>query len=192
MDQLSKFVLDKGIVIDEDILKVDSFLNHQVDMEFMNLVVDKFYQEYKDKKIDKIITLEVSGIAPATLLANKLNVPLVIVKKQKSLILKDNVYSSNVKSFTKNKVYEIFIDKNYLLENENILILDDFLANGQAALGLVDLCKQANANVVSIGIVIEKTFQKGGNLLKEQGFDVFSAIKIASLKNNKITLLDGE
>ena len=142
------------------------------------------------KNITKVFTIESSGIAPALMTAIELNVPMVILKKQTSKILDDNFYQTEVKSFTKNNIYNLTVSKKYINENDNILVIDDFLANGEAGKGAIRLIESANANVSGIGIVIEKSFQPGREILDKMGYDVYSLARIKSLDNNKIEFLD--
>lgn len=190
MELLKQMILEKGQVINEDILKVDSFLNHQVDSSLMNKIGSEFYNYFKDNNITKIFTIEASGIAPAIMTSYKFEVPMVILKKQTSSILKDDFYQTEVKSFTKNITYNLTLSKKYISPDDNILIIDDFLANGEAAKGVIKLVEGSGAKVAGIGIVIEKSFQPGRRLLEDSGYNVYSLAKIKSLENNKITFLD--
>ena len=190
MDFLKQIIIDKGQVLNEDILKVDSFLNHQVDSKLMNEIGLEFYNYFKNSSVTKIFTIESSGIAPAIMAAYKFEVPMVILKKQTSSILKDDFYQTEVKSFTKNKTYNLTLSKKYISPNDNILIIDDFLANGEAAKGAIKLVEDAGAKVAGIGIVIEKTFQPGRKLLEDLGYNIYSLARIKSLENNKIEFVD--
>lgn len=186
MELLKKKILEEGKALNESILKVDSFLNHQVDANLMEKIGMEFASHFKNKHIDKIVTIESSGIAPALLTAKYLNVPLLILKKQQSSILKDDLYQTTVHSFTKNVDYMLTASKKYLKEGENILFIDDFLANGEAALGIMKILNQAGCNLVGIGIVIEKSFQNGRKILDKLGIDVYSLARISKLSNNTI------
>ena len=190
MKLLKKLIQDKGYVINEDILKVDSFLNHQVDCNLMKEIGLEFFEHFKNKNITKVFTIESSGIAPALMTANEFNVPLVILKKQKPNTLNDNFYQTPVKSFTKNSIYNLTLSKNYISEDDSILIIDDFLANGEAAKGTIKLIENIGAKVSGIGIVIEKSFQPGRKYLDSLGYDVYSLARIKSLKNNKIEFVE--
>lgn len=190
MELLKNMISEKGKVINEDILKVDSFLNHQVDYNLMKEIGTYFYNYFKDKNITKIFTIESSGIAPAIMTASEFKVPMVFLKKQKPNTLNSNVYQTEVKSFTKGTTYNLTLSKDFILENDNILIIDDFLANGEAAKGAIKLIKEAGAKVAGIGIVIEKSFQPGRKYLETQGYDVYSLARIKSLKENKIEFVD--
>ena len=190
MNVLKQMILDRSQVINEDILKVDSFLNHQVDSKLMNEIGTEFYNYFKNSGITKIFTIESSGIAPAIMTSYKFEVPMVILKKQTSSILKNDFYQTEVKSFTKNATYNLTLSKKYISQNDNILIIDDFLANGEAAKGAIKLVENAGAKVAGIGIVIEKSFQPGREILDQSGYDVYSLARIKSLKNNNIEFLD--
>jgi len=190
MKLLEDMIRKNGHVIDEKILKVDTFLNHQVDPLLMKNIGKEFANYFKDKNITKVFTIESSGIAPAVMAALELNVPMVILKKQTSSTLNSDLYQTEVKSFTKNCTYNLTVSQKYLSENDNILIIDDFLANGEAASGAIRLIKQGNANVAGIGIVIEKSFQPGRKLLDDLGYDIYSLARIKSLKNNTIEFYD--
>ena len=186
MKLLEERILKDGIALNENVLKVDSFLNHQVDVNLMDKIGDEFYSLFKNKNIDKVITIEASGIAPAYATAIKLNVPLVILKKSQSNILNNNLYTTVVHSFTKNIDYNITCSQKFLLPNENILFIDDFLANGEAVLGAYRLCKMANCNLIGVGIVIEKSFQPGRKKLEHLNLNVHSLARIEKLSKGKI------
>lgn len=190
MKLLQQTILDKGTVLPNGVLKVNTFLNHQVDTGLMIEVGKEFANRFADANINKVVTIESSGIAPSFFAAHTLNVPLVFARKKKSLTLKDNVYTSEVFSFTKQEASEITVAKEFLQENDRVLIIDDFLANGQAAQGLIDVVKQAGATVAGIGIVIEKTFQPGRQILEDKGYRVESLARIQSLQNEKITFVE--
>jgi xanthine phosphoribosyltransferase len=190
MRLLEEKIKTDGRVISENVLKVDSFLNHQVDPSLMNEIGKEFAAIFSNEEITKIVTIESSGIAPAVMAGLHMNVPVIFARKRKSLTLYEGLLSASVHSFTKNETNDISISKKYLNENDKILIIDDFLANGQAALGLVDLVQQANAKVVGIGIVIEKSFQPGAQKLKELGLRVESLARIESLSNGEVLFIN--
>lgn len=190
MELLKKMILENGHVINENVLKVDSFINHQVSPSLMKEIGSEFYNHFKDNKITKIITIESSGIAPALMTAINFNVPMVILKKQTSSILNENVYQTNVKSFTKNTTYKLTLSKDYISKEDKILIIDDFLASGEAAKGAIKLIENAGAEVSGIGIIIEKSFQSGRKTLEDQGYRLYSLARIKSLQNNAIEFLD--
>ena len=148
---------------------------------------------FKDKEITKVMTIEASGIAPAILVASHLNVPMLFAKKTEPSTLKNqDQFSTNVHSYTKNKTSRVLVSKQYLSPDDKVLIIDDFLANGEAALGLINLVEQAEAEVVGVGICVEKSFQPGHAKIEEKGVDIFSICRIASLKNNEITFVEDE
>ncbi len=190
MDILKQMILNKGRVVNEDILKVDSFLNHQVDYHLMKEIGSEFFNYFKKYNITKVFTIESSGIAPAIMTASEFKVPMVILKKQKPNTLDTNFYQTPVKSFTKQSIYNLTLSKDYISENDRILIIDDFLANGEAAKGAIKLIENAGACVAGIGIVIEKSFQPGREILDKAGYVVYSLARINSLKNNKIEFID--
>ncbi len=186
MELLKKKILDEGIALDKNILKVDSFLNHQVDVNLMMDISTEFYNYFKLKKINKIVTIESSGIAPAFATAYRFNVPLVILKKQQSSILSDELYETKVHSFTKNSDYMLTASKKFLNQGDNILLIDDFLANGEAVLGASRIFKEANCNLAGVGIVIEKSFQPGRDKIEKMGIDIYSLARISKLDKNVI------
>ena len=191
MDLLKEKIKNDGIVINENVLKVDNFLNHQVDTKLMDLIGKEFADYFKEKNITKVVTIESSGIAPAYAAALKLDVPLVIFKKQSSAILDtDTTIQTPVHSFTKNTDYVLMASKRYLSENDNILIIDDFLANGQAALGAYRILKEAGSSVAGIGIVIEKSFQDGRKKLEDLGLNVYSLARISKISPDGIEFLN--
>ena len=186
MQALEQKILAEGIVLSEEVLKVDSFLNHQIDPAMMQLIGQEFARLFKDAGITKIITIEASGIAPAVMAGLELGVPVIFARKYQSLTLKDDLYRSKVFSFTKQTESTIAISNKHISASDKVLVIDDFLANGQAALGLADLIHQANAEVVGIGIVIEKSFQPGRDLLLEKGYRVESLARVKSLTNGTV------
>lgn len=189
MESLGRKVKEDGVVIDEKILKVDGFLNHQIDAKLMNDVGKTFCESFKDAGITKILTIEASGIAPAIMASFHFDVPCLFAKKAKPSTLKDDFYSTDIHSFTKNKTSTVIVSEEFLGADDKVLIIDDFLANGDASLGLNDIVKQANATTVGVGIVVEKSFQNGRQRLEDAGLYVSSLCKVASLKGNKVTLL---
>lgn len=190
MENLHKRILKEGRALSSEVLKVDSFLNHQVDSELMYEMGTYFKEYFKNHNITKIFTIESSGIAPTAMTALQMNLPMVILKKQSSKILNGEIYQTTVHSFTKGTDYELTLQKKYISENDNILIIDDFLANGEAALGAARLIEGAGAKVAGIGIVIEKSFQPGPELLQKKGYDVYSLAKIEKLEKGIIKIKD--
>lgn len=186
MELLKKKIEEEGVVLSDSVLKVDSFLNHQLDPILMKAIGEEFVRRFQNKPITKVLTIESSGIAPALMTALQLKVPLVFARKRKSLTLSEGLLTAKVYSFTKQEENTISISSSYIKKGDEVLIIDDFLANGQAALGLIDLVKQAKANVAGIGIVIEKAFQDGGRKIRELGYHVESLVEIDSLQNNNV------
>ena len=181
MKILEDMILERGIAVNEDILKVDSFVNHQVDPELMKNIGNEFAEHFKGQGITKVATIESSGIAPALMTALALNVPMLILKKQPSKILNQDLYQTVVTSYTKGTSYELTLSKNFISENDHVLIIDDFLANGEAATGAIRLIRKAHATIAGVGILIEKSFQPGYEKLTEHGIDVYSLARIAKL-----------
>ena len=181
MKLLEERIKKDGIAVNEDILKVDSFINHQVDPVLMQHIGEAFAEHFKDQGITKVATIESSGIAPALMTALALNVPMLILKKQPSKILNQDLYQTVVTSYTKGTSYELTLSKNFISENDHVLIIDDFLANGEAATGAIRLIRKAHATIAGVGILIEKSFQPGYEKLTEQGIDVYSLARIAKL-----------
>lgn len=174
MNLLQKKILSDGVIKPGNVLKVDSFLNHQIDVPFISELGKEFYKLFGDRKVDKILTIEASGIGIACLTAVYFGVPVVFAKKSASSNMDKEVYATEVKSFTHNKVNHVVVSKKYLNKGEHILIMDDFLANGCAVEGLIDLVNQAGGLVEGGGICIEKGFQGGGDELRRKGVDVKS------------------
>lgn len=189
MKILEEKILAEGRAINQDILKVDSFVNHQVDPLLMKQIGETFANHFKGQGITKIATIESSGIAPAVMTALAMDVPLIIFKKQPSKVLHDDLYQTVVTSFTKGTNYELTMSKNFISETDHVLIIDDFLANGEASTGAIRLLHKANATIAGLGILIEKSFQPGREKLAEQGVDVFSLARIGKLDENIIEFL---
>ena len=189
MYALEQKILNEGIVLSDQVLKVDAFLNHQIDPVLMQLIGKEFAARFKDAGITKIITIEASGIAPAIMAGLELGFPVIFARKYQSLTLKDDLYRSKVFSFTKQTESTIAISNKHLSSTDKALVIDDFLANGQAALGLIDLIHQANAEVVGVGIVIEKSFQPGREVLLEKGYRVESLARVKSLADGKVSFI---
>lgn len=187
MELLREMVITDGKVYDNNVLKVDSFLNHQIDAGLMMKMAESFYEYFKKEKITKILTIEASGIAPAIMVANLFNVPMVFAKKSKPSTLKNNdVYTAEVHSYTKNITNTIVVSEKFIDKDDKVLIVDDFLANGQATLGLMEIVEKAGAETVGVGILVEKSFQDGRKLLDEKNVNVCSLCRIASLENNEV------
>jgi len=189
MQLLKDKILKEGKVNNGHILRVDNFINHQMDIKLFNEMGKEFKNRFKDKKIDKILTVEASGIAIAAITSQYFDyVPVVFAKKISSAIISDNTYNSDVYSYTKKVTSNIRVDRKYINEGENILIIDDFLANGNAAIGLINIIKQAKANPVGIGIVIEKGFQEGRKRIEELGVQLESLAIIEKFEDGKVVL----
>ncbi len=190
MKLLEDVIREKGAILEGGVLKVDSFLNHQIDPELMKALGDEFANAFADYGINKILTVETSGIAPAVFAGLKLGVPVVFGRKNKSLTLQDNMYTTSVYSYTKQTSNEISISKDYLNSDDRVLIIDDFLANGQAVACIFSICKSAGASIAGVGIVIEKSFQKGRRFVEESGIPILSLARVASLDDMTVTFVD--
>ena len=192
MKLLKEKILSEGKAINEDILKVDSFLNHKVDPVLMAEVGKVFADHFRNTGITKVITIESSGIAPALMTAIELQVPMVILKKQPSAILNIELYHTEVTSFTRKNSYELTLSMHQINEEDHVLIIDDFLANGEAGTGAVRLIHMAGATVAGLGSMIEKSFQPGRHKLEEQGIHVCSLARIQSMSAGQIEFLPDE
>lgn len=181
MKALKERILKDGKVKEGNVLKVDSFLNHQLDINLFEEMGAEFKRRFEGEKITKILTIEASGIAIACIAARYFNVPVVFAKKTQTKNIAGDVYTSKVESFTHGKVYDVIVSKDFIHEGERVLIIDDFLANGKALLGLTDIVKQAGAEVVGAGIAIEKGFQEGGKMIRESGIRVESLAIVESM-----------
>lgn len=187
MESLKTKILEEGTIIGSEILKVDSFLNHQIDIKLFNEIGEEFKKRYANEEITKILTVEASGIGIACIVAQYFNnVPVVFAKKHEATNFDADAYEADVFSFTKNKTYKIKTSKKYINSKDKILIIDDFLANGNAALGLIKIVQQADAQVVGVGIVIEKAFQNGRSVIEKEGVKVESLAIIEAIKGNKV------
>ncbi|MGY3777641.1 xanthine phosphoribosyltransferase [Isobaculum melis] len=192
MKELKERILIDGEILGDDVLKVDRFLNHQIDPQLMQAIGNEFATRFKAEPITKIVTIESSGIAPAVFAGLKLNVPVVFARKHKSVTLGDNLYCASVYSFTKGVTNNIVVAKNFIEANDHILLIDDFLANGEAAMGLMEICYQAGASIAGIGIVIEKSFQPGREKIEKTGIQVESLARIKAFENGTVTFVNGE
>lgn len=192
MEKLMKRINQDGQVLNDSVLKVDSFLTHQVDPVLMEEIGDVFAEKFEDQGITKVVTIEASGITPAIFAAKALNVPMIFARKAKSLTLNDELLTTSVYSFTKQVTSTVSISRKFLSKEDRVLLIDDFLANGQAAKGLIELCQQAGAEVVGIGIVIEKSFQDGRQLLEETGIPVVSLARIQGFADGKVEFIEGD
>ena len=190
MKLLEERIKQDGRVIGTEVLKVDNFLNHQVDPALMKAMGDEFARLFADAKVEKVLTVESSGIAPAVFAALALNVPMVFARKKKSLTLSEDHYTADVYSFTKQEINHVIVDKRFIQPGERLLLIDDFLANGQAVEGMMQIAEAAGAEVVGVGIVIEKTFQKGRALLDERNVRVESLARIAAFEDGEVIFAD--
>lgn len=181
MKALKERIRRDGTVKPGNVLKVDMFLNHQIDVELLNEIGKEFKRLFADKKITKILTIEASGIAIASIAAQYFNVPVVFAKKAQSINLDGDSYTAKIQSYTHKKIYDVIVSKKYIREDDHVLIIDDFLANGCALLGLLDIVKSAKASVEGIGIVIEKGFQAGSKQIRDMGYDLQSLAIIESM-----------
>ncbi|GEK05954.1 xanthine phosphoribosyltransferase [Schleiferilactobacillus harbinensis] len=190
MKLLEQRIREDGQVLPGDVLKVDSFLNHQVDPELMAEVGKEFQRHFADQPVTKILTVESSGIAPAVFTGYAFKVPVVFARKHKSVTLKEDMFTSVVYSYTKKVSNHIAIARKFLSADDKVLIIDDFLANGQAVEGLIDIINQAGAQLLGVGIVIEKTFQKGRQLLDKRDIPVYSLARIKEFKDGQVVFTE--
>lgn len=181
MKELEEKICAEGKVFPGNILKVGTFLNHQIDVPFMETVGQEFYRLFQNDGVNKILTIEASGIGVACLTAVCFQVPVVFAKKSKSNNLTDDCYTTKIKSFTHGTTYDVIAERRFLTPADRILIIDDFLAEGNALNGLLDLCQTAGASVAGAGIVIEKTWQDGGKRIRDRGVRVESLARIKSM-----------
>ncbi len=188
LELVKQAVLSQGRVIGNDILKVDSFLNHQLDVDLLNAIGRLFYEKFGHLAIDKIMTAEVSGIAIAAIAAQYFKVPVIFAKKTISKNLDPETWEGTVYSYTKKQTYQIRVSKRYLHQGEKVLVLDDFLANGEAIKGMRQIIDNAGAEMVGSGVVIEKSFQPGASLLEHLGISVYPIIQVESLESEHILL----
>lgn len=187
MELLKQRILQDGRCYSGGILKVDSFINHQMDPMLLYKVAEEFIRRFEGEHINKIVTIEASGIAPAIMVGYILQLPVVFVKKKQPKTM-ENMLSTVVHSFTKDRDYTVCISNNFLTADDHILFIDDFLAFGNAAMGMLDLAKQAGATISGMGFIIEKAFQDGGKALRESGIHVESLAIIDNLDDCKITI----
>ncbi len=174
LDILKERIIKDGVVKHGNILKVDSFLNHQLDIKLFNEIGKEFKNRLKGVKVDKILTIEASGIGIAAIVAQYFDAPVVFAKKSQSINLDGTMLCANVESFTHKKNHSVIVASRFISPDENVLIIDDFLANGCAALGLCQIVESAHANIAAIGIIIEKGHQQGGKMLRDKGYRVES------------------
>lgn len=192
MKELEEKIRQFGTVLPGNVLKVDAFLNHQVDPVLMQQIGQEFAARFKDAKITKVWTVESSGIAPAVMTGLALGVPVIFARKHKSLTLNSGMYTADVYSYTKKTTNQISISKRYVDKTDRVLLIDDFLANGQAVEGMLQIADQAGVEVVGAGIVIEKSFQPGSAELAAKGVRVESLAKVSSLADGQISFKQTE
>ncbi|MGN0413208.1 MAG: xanthine phosphoribosyltransferase [Lachnospiraceae bacterium] len=181
MKLLEERIRKDGVVKEGNVLKVDSFLNHQMDIELFNEMGKEFRRLFPSEKINKILTIEASGIGIACIVAQYFHVPVVFAKKAQSINLDGDMYCTKIESFTHKRVYDVIVAKKYIDKDDHILVIDDFLANGCAVNGLIDIIQNAGATVEGVGIAVEKGFQDGGKLLREKGIHVESLAIVKSM-----------
>ena len=186
MKLLEDRIRSDGEVLPGNVLKINSFLNHQVDPELMKKVGEEFSRLFKDSGITKVLTCEASGIAPGIMTAYELHVPMVFARKKKPATLNDAVYWADVYSYTKKVTNQICVEQKFLHKDDHLLIIDDFLANGEAVKGMINIANQAGAEVTGVGIVVAKTFQGGSEWIKDHGYRLEALAEIASLTNNQV------
>jgi len=186
MEVLKQKIREYGVLLSDNVLKVDSFLNHQLDPDLIVAIGQELAGRFKEDRVTKILTVEASGIAVALTTAMEMKVPCVFAKKNKPSTLQGKVYSSVVHSFTRNETVTISVASNYIEPKDRVLIIDDFLAMGAASKGLIDIVGQSGAELVGVGVVIEKGFQKGGRELRELGIRVEPLVSIRSLDKGRV------
>ena len=192
MKTLEERILRDGQVLGENILKVDSFLTHQVDFSLMKEIGQVFAEAVKDAGITKVVTIEASGIAPAVYVAEALGLPMIFAKKAKNITMTEGILTAEVYSFTKQVTSTVSIAGKFLNSDDKVLIIDDFLANGQAAKGLITIIEQAGAQVEAVGIVIEKSFQDGRQLLETAGYRVLSLARIVGFEKGQVVFTEAD
>lgn len=189
MNFLEERIVKEGVVKEGNVLKVDSFLNHQMDIDLFDQIGEEFKRRFQNKEINKILTIEASGIGIAVAAARHFKVPVVFAKKAKSINLDGDMYNASVESFTHKNTNQVIVSKKFLNSNDKVLIIDDFLANGCALQGLIQIIKEANASVEGIGIVIEKGFQIGGRTIRNLGYQLESLAIIESMDSSTGTIV---
>ena len=187
MKLLEDRILRDGIVKPGNILKVDSFINHQMDIPFINELGREFKRRFSHNRITKILTIEASGIGIACIAAQYFGVPVIFAKKAQSLNLDGEMYIAKVESFTHKRVYDVILSKKFLTEQDHVLLIDDFLANGCALMGLMDIVKQSGAVLEGAGVVIEKGFQKGGQMIRDMGVHLESLAIVDAMTDDSLT-----
>lgn len=192
MNLLEDAIIERGRVKDGDVLKVDAFLNHQMDVPLINELGKEFFRRFKDDGVNKILTIEASGIGIACITAQHFGVPVVFAKKTQSRNIDGAVYTSKVTSFTHQREYDVIVSRSFLGKNDRVLLIDDFLAKGSAMLGLIELVKQSGASIAGAGICIEKGFDVGGKLVRETGIKVESLAIIKEMRDGQVVFADAD
>ena len=192
MKKLEERILQDGNILGENILKVDSFLTHQVDFSLMKEIGQVFAEHFREAGITKVVTIEASGIVPAVYTAEALGVPMIFAKKSKNITMTEGILTAEVYSFTKQVTSTVSIASKFLESSDKVLVVDDFLANGQAAKGLIKIIEEAGAEVAAVGIVIEKSFQDGRSLLEAQEQTVLSLARIDRFENGKVVFREAD
>lgn len=192
MKLLEDRIRQDGVVLPGNVLKVNQFLNHQIDPQLMYEIGQEFARLFKERPVTKILTVEASGIAPAIMAGLVMNVPVLFARKKKPSTLDDMTYTAEVYSYTKKVTNTISVDSKFLSENDHVLIIDDFLANGQAVKGMLEICRQADVKVEGVGIVVEKSFQEGADWIKNQGIRLESLARISSFENDTVHFVGEE
>lgn len=190
MKLLKDKIKQDGIAVNEHILKVDSFINHQIEPGLMQEMGKDIANHFRDRNVTKVATIESSGIAPALMTAAALDIPMIILKKQPSKILNQDLYQTVVTSFTKETNYELTLSKKYISAEDHVLIVDDFLANGEAATAALRLLRMSHATIAGLAVLIEKSFQPGHEKLVTQGIEVYALARIAEMSENYIRFHD--
>lgn len=192
MKLLEDRIRQDGVVLPGNVLKVNQFLNHQIDPQLMYEIGQEFARLFKERPVTKILTVEASGIAPAIMAGLVMNVPVLFARKKKPSTLDDMTYTAEVYSYTKKVTNTISVDSKFLSENDHVLIIDDFLANGQAVKGMLEICRQADVKVEGVGIVVEKSFQEGADWIKGQRIRLESLARISSFENDAVHFVGEE
>ncbi|MCZ8522038.1 MULTISPECIES: xanthine phosphoribosyltransferase [Paenibacillus] len=192
MKLLQERIRQEGLILSDTVLKVDSFLNHQVDTALALAIGKEFGRIFGGQPITKVLTIEASGIQFAMAAGIALGVPFVYAKKKKAVTLSESVYTAPVHSFTRGETYQISVSQNYLGPDDKVLIVDDFLATGAALVGLVDIVRASGAELVGVGCVIEKSFQEGRSLLENKGVQVHSLARIASMAPGEVHFIEND
>lgn len=190
MENLKKRIKKDGICLSDTILIVDSFLNHQMDPVLMQEMGQEFATYFKNHGITKVVTIESSGIAPAIFTSLKMGLQLLTLKKQNSKTLNDGLIQTEVHSYTKGFNYKLTLKKKYISSDDKILIIDDFLANGEAVIGAANLVEECGATVAGVGIVIEKSFQDGRKKIEDKNYDIYSLVRLKKLAEGSITFIE--